>query len=285
VILARQKEDSWMVAGLAGDSAAYAEWSLEFLEPGKSYRARIIHDIPMGDILQSPTAYGDAKFVVNATDRFPCNMLPGGGFLMWITPADSVRIDDAPIQRFVETTGSYRNAFANRSRFGTMRSIHQGISKQVTYNIPYSSQYDAGGLHGLNDGLRGGLDYTTGGWQGFLGSGIDIIVDMGAIDTLRKVSVGLLDAPSSWIFFPEGMELLCSSDGLTYQPINRDVINLKPATDPTAHRIHEVRFDQLNILTRYIRLRSFGNYRCPDGHPGAGQPAWLFADEVMIHMD
>ncbi|MFM7078354.1 MAG: glycoside hydrolase family 97 protein, partial [Bacteroidota bacterium] len=174
LVLARKKEASWMVAGLAGDSAAYAEWLLGFLEPGKSYRARIIYDIPQGDILQAPMEFGDVTITVKSTDRIPCNMLPGGGFIMWITPADSIPINDASIQHFIESTDSYRNDFAIRKRYGTMRSTHQGIAKQVTYNIRYNQQYDGGGSNGLNDGMRGGLDYTSGGWQGFLGSGLDI---------------------------------------------------------------------------------------------------------------
>jgi hypothetical protein len=285
VMLARKTGDSWMVAGLAGDSAAYTECSLGFLEPEKTYSARIIHDIPEGDILNAPNAYGDATFVVRSTDNLPCNMLPGGGFLMWLTPIDSVRSGDAPIQKYLASTISYRDNFAKRKWFGTMRIAHEGVAKQVTYNIPYNQQYDGGGLDGLNNGMRGGLDYTSGGWQGFLGHGMDVTFDLGAIDTLKNVSIGLLDAPGSWIFLPERIELLCSSDGSTFQSIRQQPIIPNLSSDPSVHRIHEVRFGQLNQQARYVRIRSSGNYICPTGHPGAGQPSWLFADEVLINVD
>jgi hexosaminidase len=114
---------------------------------------------------------------------------------------------------------------------------------------------------------------------------MDVTFDLGAIDTLKNVSIGLLDAPGSWIFLPEGIELLCSSDGSTFQSISQQPINPNLSSDPSVHRIHEVRFDQLNQQARYVRIRSSGNYICPTGHPGAGQPSWLFADEVLINVD
>jgi hexosaminidase len=34
---------------------------------------------------------------------------------------------------------------------------------------------------------------------------------------------------------------------------------------------------------RYIQVRASNLGRLPDGHPAAGQKAWLFVDEIMIN--
>jgi hexosaminidase len=33
---------------------------------------------------------------------------------------------------------------------------------------------------------------------------------------------------------------------------------------------------------RYIRVLAKNRGSCPDWHPGAGNPAWLFIDEVVV---
>ena len=35
---------------------------------------------------------------------------------------------------------------------------------------------------------------------------------------------------------------------------------------------------------RYLRLVATNVGRCPDWHPGAGEKAWIFADEIEIDL-
>ena len=38
-----------------------------------------------------------------------------------------------------------------------------------------------------------------------------------------------------------------------------------------------------NLETRYIRVNGMNLNTCPDYHPGAGGPSWVFTDEIVIN--
>lgn len=38
-----------------------------------------------------------------------------------------------------------------------------------------------------------------------------------------------------------------------------------------------------NLETRYIRVNGMNLNTCPDYHPGAGEPSWVFTDEILIN--
>ena len=37
-----------------------------------------------------------------------------------------------------------------------------------------------------------------------------------------------------------------------------------------------------NIKSRYVRVKGLNINECPEFHPGAGGPSWVFADEIII---
>ena len=56
--------------------------------------------------------------------------------------------------------------------------VRSGL-KVLGYQTKYSAQYTAGGDDGLVDGIRGGSDFRTGGWQGFEGANLSMVIDLG----------------------------------------------------------------------------------------------------------
>jgi hypothetical protein len=73
--------------------------------------------------------------------------------------------------------------------------------KVLEYKTLYSSQYTAGGDDGLVDGVRGGSDFRTGGWQGFEGANLDMVIDLGKQQKINRVRANFLQDENSWIFF------------------------------------------------------------------------------------
>ena len=37
------------------------------------------------------------------------------------------------------------------------------------------------------------------------------------------------------------------------------------------------------LQSRFIRVKGYNIHQCPDYHPGAGGPAWIFSDEIIIN--
>jgi hexosaminidase len=158
--------------------------------------------------------------------------------------------------------------------------FHAGVGRPIVAVHQPSAKYRE--LAGLVDGLRGSQFLGDGRWVGFEGPDMVVTVDLGRERALRRVSIGLLQNTTSWIFFPRRVELELSADGSVFHATG-DTVELGPATlDPVVTvRLADVAVPA-GTSARYVRVRAESVGVCPSGHPGEGQPAWVFADELVI---
>jgi hypothetical protein len=94
------------------------------------------------------------------------------------------------------------------------------------------------------------------------------------------IKTGFLQDQKSWIFMPEYVEFFISEDGNNFQSIGREN-NLIDARQGGGV-VHDFSILARNKEIRYIRVYAKNRAICPEWHPGAGNPAWLFIDEVVI---
>lgn len=144
---------------------------------------------------------------------------------------------------------------------------------------PYSSQYTGSGKSALLDHIRGGNDYKSLAWQGFQGSDLDIVVDMGEIIAINEIGLGFLQDQKSWIFFPKSIIVEISEDGLKYKNLGTSDNKIDMNIEGTLTQDMVV---QKPTKARYIKLKATSSGIIPDWHPGAGNPSWIFADELII---
>ncbi|MFM8950929.1 MAG: hypothetical protein ACKOKB_09145, partial [Bacteroidota bacterium] len=64
--------------------------------------------------------------------------------------------------------------------------------------------------------------------------------------------------------------------------LNKQSPSPAKSSNPASQRIEDLSFQNLNVVARFVRIRTKGDYVCPSGHPGAGKPSWIFADEIMV---
>ena len=110
----------------------------------------------------------------------------------------------------------------------------------------------------------------------------------GATDSARflleqdpKVALSLLEQVNSWIVYPDTIELHQSQDGSSWQVVQRKALNRPVVADASSRDL--VSFDvPAGLRTRWIRVVARGGKRLPAWHAGAGQPAWIFADEIVV---
>lgn len=158
--------------------------------------------------------------------------------------------------------------------------IHKAFAKKPRYSSLPAEKYKGSSAFVLTDGIRGGLNFGSGQWQGFNGKDMEILLTFEKPVVVKQVSAGFLQDYGSWIFRPNTVEVYISDDGVTFKKMAEQPADL-PATVPEKQRVDfKVRFPERS--TKYLKVvaRNIGN--CPTGHPGEGQPAWLFADEVMV---
>jgi len=158
--------------------------------------------------------------------------------------------------------------------------MHQAVGAAVSVAAPYSDKYPGGGKEALIDGLTGSLNFGDGFWQGYLHDDLEATIDLGAPRTITTITARFLQNSNSWIFLPTEVEFSLSSDGSTFDPLttlSHDVAQKNPdvviADFPAQADKKEARF---------VRVRARGVGICPEWHPGAGQKAWLFVDEIIV---
>jgi alpha-glucosidase len=75
-----RRSDDWYVGGVTDEQARTVSLSLDFLEPGRDYAARIYRDADDADWKSKPHAIRIETKAVRQGDRWTLRMAPGGGF-------------------------------------------------------------------------------------------------------------------------------------------------------------------------------------------------------------
>ena len=207
-----------------------------------------------------------------------------------IDPKDELFVateDGAPFVRYegplTLTATTTLRAYARRDGRQSTTIESQFLRRAHDWTLalahPYANQYAASGPQALIDGLTGGNDWHTGGWQGFLGEDLIATIDLGAAEPIRGVRARFLQDQRSWIWMPKSVTVSVSADGETWRPLGA----LTPQVDPKTDDIVVSWFGlEAVAAARYVRVHAASVGACPAWHPGAGNPCWIFADEIEI---
>lgn len=158
--------------------------------------------------------------------------------------------------------------------------IHKATGHIVNYAVPFSDKYEAFGILTLVNGIKGSLNFADGQWQGFEGKDLDITIDIGEITDISSVSVSFLSSVGSWVFLPEYVLFQVSEDGETFTDLARIDNELEPSEQD--REIKEFAFNGEPRQAQYVRVLGKSIIECPSWHAGAGDKAWIFADEVIV---
>jgi hypothetical protein len=173
------------------------------------------------------------------------------------------------------------DATENKSKVmtGTLNKIQEGVKIKIL--SAYNPQYSAGGDIALIDGIRGGLDFRTGDWQGYQDVDLTSIVDLGKTRKLSKIGAGFLQDVGPWILFPPEVEFWVSSNGKDFKQVSI-VKNDVPRNKWGAMKKNFV-FEINKLNARYIKVVVHKPGNLPEWHPGAGSPSFFFIDEIFFN--
>jgi predicted alpha-1,2-mannosidase len=211
-------------------------------------------------------------------------------------PGAAIRFTTAAAPGPIETWDGYREPLeldaSTRIRF--VAEADDGRRSPVVesyfHRIPHdwsvelrhtpNGQYTAGGADGLVDGLRGAEDWRLGGWQGYQESDFEATVDLGQSRPVRLAGASFLQDARSWIWMPREVVISVSADGESY----REVATLRGDVADDAQGVHlrDLTADLEGIEARYVRVQAVNHGTIPGWHPGRGQRAFIFVDEILI---
>jgi hexosaminidase len=158
--------------------------------------------------------------------------------------------------------------------------IHRAIGGKIDYKYPYNERYTGGGDFALLDGVRGNKNISGTHWQSFEGDDLEVVIDLGEILTINKISVGFLQAINSWIFFPESVVYELSNNGKIFEAIG--FIKNDIPTNKGGVILKDFTLELPETKARFIKIKAKNIGTCPDWHRGAGDKAWLFSDEIIV---
>jgi len=165
------------------------------------------------------------------------------------------------------------------SKVGRSSFVRIPGDRTVLVKHAWAPQYEGGGQDALIDGLKGGQDFRTGGWQGYQGVDLDAVVTFDAPQTFSTISAGFLQDQKSWIFMPREVEFFVKEENGTFRSLGTAESGVSPEEDGSIVRDIRLVLDT-PVTGTAVRVVARTLGRCPDWHPGAGGKAWIFADEI-----
>ena len=161
--------------------------------------------------------------------------------------------------------------------------LNKATGKKITLTTQASKSYPGDGAFTLVNGVQNekGMSKSSE-FLGFLGKDLDATIDLGKETEVSKITLHSLNHPGSWIYLPAQIEV-------SFIPfIDTTIITKHPPIESVTHVVKDENNDQTIQLPspktcRYIRVFAKNYGIIPAGKPGAGNPAWLFVDEIEVN--
>ena len=157
---------------------------------------------------------------------------------------------------------------------------HSAIAKKIMLVNNAHKKYSGENVNALVNGVGGTLNFRDVSWQGFEAEDMVATIDLGQIQKVNSIEARFLQDQVVWIFLPQKVEIEHSLDGQHFESI----YEYYPNNDFSLKQdIFHYKAMPENLKTRYIRVNGMNLNTCPDYHPGAGGPSWVFTDEIVIN--
>ncbi|MEN8224778.1 MAG: family 20 glycosylhydrolase [Bacteroidota bacterium] len=160
-------------------------------------------------------------------------------------------------------------------------NMHKGVGKPVSYKHDYSDKYNAGGHFGLLNGIQGSVHHKDGRWQGFSGDDIEVIIDLGEKTQINSIRLSFLQNITSWIFLPSTVHFyLADAEEGDYVEAGEFLNAVSQQEKEAVIKNFSRSFN--DKAARFVKIVATNPGLIPDWHPAAGNPSWVFVDEVVI---
>lgn len=171
------------------------------------------------------------------------------------------------------------NIISNNSEVSN-KILHSAYSLQNKPSDKYSGKKE----FPLTDGIIENLSSTKPGfsdaWIGFQKDNLNLTLNINEKLIANEIEIRFLNLPESWIFQPKSVEItITSNKNKTIHLANPLIIKQKRATGGEIIS-YKAKITEKNI--KQIIIKAVNQEVCPAGHPGEGNPAWLFTDELIV---
>jgi hexosaminidase len=167
---------------------------------------------------------------------------------------------------------------------GEPRSIvlenHLAVGRPISFATAADNRYPGTGALNLVDGARGAT-FRDGFWNGWWGPDLDATIDLESQQSIGTVKLSLLEEVNSWIVYPRSVEIHLADQAGNWRLVASQELAGEIAADAASTRVVELRLPE-GTRARKVRVVARTGGPLPAWHPGAGSPAWIFADEILV---
>ena len=139
---------------------------------------------------------------------------------------------------------------------------------------PYNKSGNTGFINGI---LANDSRFSDGEWLAWEGKTIHATLDLGAATSVTQITTRFINSRGSWIHLPTSVEVLGSLDGKTFTRLG-----LQQNFDSSKEGALTVSFAIPPTTIKFLTFIADPVTIIPAGFAGAGNPSWLFMDELII---
>lgn len=155
-------------------------------------------------------------------------------------------------------------------------NINKATGRQIALANEPNGKYKGFGAITLVDGIQNSKKLgRSSEFVGFLGNNMEAVIDLGKPTEISKILLHGFYQTDSWIHLPASVKYFTSSDGITYTQVPEAAIAF---TDMP----NFVFTASIAETARFVKIIAENKGKIPEPLPGAGNPAWLFVDEIEV---
>lgn len=176
-------------------------------------------------------------------------------------------------------------AFKNKVLYGDVFLVelihHFALGLEPRFQSSSSVYYMGGGKMSLVDGLIGSMNFRDGKWTGYLGSDVEVVLDLKKLRPIKEVSMNFYKYPNAWIMPPKLVTVEMSQDGEAWTYMGS--LEFPVSQNDNEQTIVNATIPVLSLeQNRYVRFKAKNIGKLPEWHEAAGSDAWIFIDEIIV---
>jgi hypothetical protein len=156
---------------------------------------------------------------------------------------------------------------------------HLAFGKSINFISPDPTTLPPAAQKMLTDGIRGSHDYGYN-WLSFPGKDLEVIVDLEEAKSVHRIESAYYQYGFWLRLFPKKVEYYVSNDGKDFELVGA-LENTLPI-DQYGGRQRDFISEFPAKNARYIKVKAYTIGNTPEWHPGAGRPANMLIDEIVV---
>ncbi|MFD1614129.1 FN3 associated domain-containing protein [Gelatiniphilus marinus] len=154
--------------------------------------------------------------------------------------------------------------------------------KVEDYSIVHKPEKQYYGPKKLFDFKLGSENFKDEKWNGYLGNDLNTTLNLGEEKTVNTITVNCLSRSRDWILFPKNIQVYTSSNKSTgFKLVGTVQIVEDEKNESTKIKKFNIKMPA-NTKAQYFKVIAKNPKVLPKWHEGAGNPPWIFVDEIIV---